>query len=76
MKHFKIGLGSNITTYSNYKQDLTDSYKVSDDRVVVDGNLITSQCPGTAFDFSLSIVKELCGQEKSNEIAQMLRINC
>lgn len=76
MKHFKIGLDSNITTYSKYKQDLLDGYKVSDERVVVDGNLITSQCPGTAFEFGLTIVKELCGQEKSKEIAQMLNIKC
>ncbi|CAF0978738.1 unnamed protein product [Brachionus calyciflorus] len=75
MCHYKVGLGSKITTYPKYKQDLEKSYKLLDDRVVVDGNLITSQGPGTAFDFALTIVRELCGQEKSKEVAEKLRVN-
>lgn len=41
------------------------------DRVVVDGNIITSQGPGTAIEFTLSIVEFLMGKKK----ADVLRAN-
>lgn len=37
-------------------------------RVIVDGNVITSQAPGTAMEFSLKIVETLLGAEKANEL--------
>jgi putative intracellular protease/amidase len=37
--------------------------------VVVDGNLTTSRGPGTAFEFALSLVKQLYGEEKMQEVA-------
>jgi protein deglycase len=42
---------------------------VSDDNVVVSGNLITSQGPATAIAFSLQLGEILYGIEKRNEIA-------
>lgn len=39
------------------------------ERVIIDDNLITSRGAGTALDFSLALVSELCGQEKAEEIA-------
>ncbi len=38
-------------------------------RVVVDGNLITSRGPGTAFEFALTLVEKLYGREKADEVA-------
>ncbi len=38
------------------------------ERVVVDGNIITSQGPGTAIEFALKIVEVLGGKEKSEKI--------
>lgn len=35
------------------------------EKVVVDGNIITSQGPGTAMDFALQIVEFLLGKEKA-----------
>lgn len=40
-----------------------------DDRVVVDGNCITSQGPGTAIEFSLKLVEILFNIEKEKEVA-------
>jgi 4-methyl-5(b-hydroxyethyl)-thiazole monophosphate biosynthesis len=37
-------------------------------RVVVDGNLVTSQGPGTAMEFALTLVAELLGEAKAEEI--------
>jgi 4-methyl-5(b-hydroxyethyl)-thiazole monophosphate biosynthesis len=40
-----------------------------DDRVVVDGNCLTSRGPGTAVEFALSLVEALYGQAKRNAVA-------
>ena len=41
---------------------------VSNDRVVVDGPVITSQAAGTAMEFAFKLVELLCGPEKVAEI--------
>lgn len=38
-------------------------YNYSDERVVVDGNLVTSRSPGTTFLFALTLVSKLVGDE-------------
>jgi protein deglycase len=43
-----------------------DSY--IDDRVVVDGKLITSQSPGTAMEFALKLVEILFGVERMEKV--------
>jgi len=43
-----------------------------DERVVVDGQLVTSQGPGTALEFAVTLVDLLCGAEKRDEIASQL----
>ncbi|MBD3345213.1 MAG: DJ-1 family protein [Chitinivibrionales bacterium] len=39
-------------------------------RVVIDGNIITGQGPGTALEFSLALVQLLYGEKKANDIAK------
>lgn len=41
-----------------------------DEKVVGDGLLITSRGAGTALDFALAVVSQLCGEEKAREIAK------
>jgi 4-methyl-5(b-hydroxyethyl)-thiazole monophosphate biosynthesis len=43
-----------------------------DDRVVEDGNIITSQGPGTSFDFALAIVRRLAGAATADAVAKGL----
>ena len=39
------------------------------ERVVVEGNCVTSRGPGTAFEFSLELIEKLLGAEKRAEVA-------
>ncbi len=43
-------------------------------RLVVDGNCITSQGPGTALEFSLKLVELLFGRQKSDELSQAMLV--
>jgi 4-methyl-5(b-hydroxyethyl)-thiazole monophosphate biosynthesis len=42
--------------------------KVSNERVVVDGSVVTSQAAGTAMEFAFKLVELLCGPEKVAEV--------
>jgi 4-methyl-5(b-hydroxyethyl)-thiazole monophosphate biosynthesis len=57
------------TIYPGLEKEL--SYP-RDSRVVVDGNIITSQAPGTAMEFALKIVEKLLGIEKAQKLREEL----
>ena len=44
--------------------------EVVDERVVVDGPVVTSQSAGTAMEFAFKLVELLCGKEKAVEVNQ------
>jgi 4-methyl-5(b-hydroxyethyl)-thiazole monophosphate biosynthesis len=52
-----------------YHQQLEAREVDTESRVVVDGNCITSQGPGTALDFALELVEQLFGVVKREEVA-------
>ncbi|XP_055526271.1 protein dj-1beta [Wyeomyia smithii] len=71
-----IALGKSLTSYPSFKFQLSEKYKYIDDRtVVVDGNLITSRGPGTAFDFALKIGEMLVGLDKVKQVASGMLYN-
>jgi 4-methyl-5(b-hydroxyethyl)-thiazole monophosphate biosynthesis len=41
-------------------------------RVVIDGNIVTSQGPGTAMDFALALVRKLCGDSQAKKLKSEL----
>ena len=45
---------------------------LADQRVVLDGTLLTSRGAGTALDFGLAMVEQLCGQESAERINQSI----
>jgi 4-methyl-5(b-hydroxyethyl)-thiazole monophosphate biosynthesis len=57
---YSIGLldKNNFTSHPSVKDQL-DGVRYSESRVVVDGNIITSQSPGTAMEFSMKLVEIL-----------------
>jgi 4-methyl-5(b-hydroxyethyl)-thiazole monophosphate biosynthesis len=65
--------GANVTCYPSYcNQLLGGIYR--DLPVVVDGNLTTSQGPGTAIPFGLTIVARLAGQPVADKIAKAMLV--
>ena len=59
--------GKNVTSYPGVRGELKGEI-VSDERVVVDGLVITSQSPGTAMEFSFKLVETLFGAQKAKEV--------
>ena len=46
-----------------------------DEKVVSDGNIITSMGPGTAMDFGLALVERLCGTAAAQKLREDLIFN-
>ncbi len=46
---------------------------IEDSKVVVNGNMITSQAMGTSVDFGLALVGFLCGEEAKEELRKNIR---
>ena len=47
----------------------------SKERVVVDGNIITSMGPGTAMDFGIALVEIICGKTAAENLREDLIFN-
>ena len=63
-----------MTSYPTLKDKFVSSFDYQDERVVQDGNLITSQGPGTAFEFALKIIEYLEGSHKMKEVQDKLLV--
>ena len=61
------------TCYPAMAEKLTNK-QAAGQRIVVDGNCITSQGPGTALEFSLKLVELLFGNEKSRQLAEAMLV--
>ena len=55
------------TSHPSVKQSLSGNL-YSEERVVVDGNIVTSQGPGTAMEFSLKLVEILFGKNRAKTV--------
>jgi len=64
-------MGRTVTCHPGVADELKDAKRL-DARVVEDGNLITSQGPGTSFAFALAIVRRLAGEAVANQVADGL----
>ncbi len=59
--------GRCITSHPGVRGELK-GVKISEERVVIDGNIVTSQGPGTAIEFAFSLVSMLFGEKKVEEV--------
>ncbi|EYU26334.1 hypothetical protein ABFS82_08G190500 [Erythranthe guttata] len=63
--------GKKATAFPAMCSKLSDQSE-AENRVVVDGNLITSRGPGTTMEFSLVIIEKFLGREKALELAKTM----
>ena len=67
-----IGKGKRVTSYPAFKGQLEGYYTYSEDYVVVDGQLVTSRGPGTAFEFALKLVEILVDVDTAENVCKGL----
>ncbi|PIA55723.1 hypothetical protein AQUCO_00700201v1 [Aquilegia coerulea] len=67
--------GKKATAFPAMCDKLSDQSE-AENRVVLDGNLITSRGPGTSMEFSLAIVEKFFGREKASELAKTMVFTC
>lgn len=63
--------GRKVTCHPGAAARLTAAPRLSD-RVVVDGSLVTSQGPGTSFEFALAMVRLVDGAAKADAMAKAM----
>jgi putative intracellular protease/amidase len=68
--------GRRATVSPSGKAQVEACAHFSEDRVVVDGNLITSRSPGTALEFALKLVEVLAGKEKMSAVKEQTMAIC
>jgi len=68
--------GRTATVSPSGKAQVTACADFREDRVVVDGNLITSRAPGTALEFALKLVEVLAGKEKMEQVKAQTMAFC
>ena len=61
--------GKKATVYPGMENTLTGA-QPSEERVVVDGKIITSRGPGTALEFAIRLVEILVGKSQAEEVKQ------
>lgn len=59
--------GRAVTSHPSVRDQLK-AREISDERVAVDGTIITSQGPGTAMEFAFALVEALFGKTKAVEV--------
>jgi 4-methyl-5(b-hydroxyethyl)-thiazole monophosphate biosynthesis len=64
----KVLKGKRATCYPGFEKHFGPDVKRSEERVVVDGTLVTSRGPGTALEFALTLVEQLVSKEKASEL--------
>ena len=63
-------LGNDYTCYPGAKDEINQPGYREDLKVVIDGNVMTSQGPGTAVCFGLAIVERLVGKESMQAVKE------
>lgn len=66
--------GREATCFPGY-EDALQGATLSEKYVVTDGNFVTARGAGVSVDFGLELVKQLKGEEKSNEIRKTIQYN-
>jgi protein deglycase len=73
LAHHGLLAGKKATAYPAFQKELPDKSTVNQ-VVVIDGNCITGQSPGTAIEFSLRVLEVLSGTDIAQKIRHDLQI--
>jgi len=66
--------GRRATSYPGSLDGInTEDLQYQQDAVVIDGTIITSRGPGTAMDFALTLIEQLLGKQKRDEVETPLQ---
>lgn len=68
LQHHGLLAGRRATAHPAFASRLDNQEAVAE-RVVVDGNCVTSRGPGTAIEFALTLVALLFGSQRAHEVA-------
>lgn len=61
--------GKNATSYPGFNTQMS-SCNYRNDRIIIDGNIITGKGPGVAMEFSLAVVEYLMGENRASELRE------
>ncbi|XP_039752061.1 protein dj-1beta-like isoform X2 [Pararge aegeria] len=71
-----VAKGKRVTSYPTTKDKISSDYTyVEGERVVVDGNIVTSRGPGTAYWFGLKLIEMLTGKETADQVEKGMIIS-
>ncbi|MCX7934852.1 MAG: DJ-1/PfpI family protein, partial [Planctomycetota bacterium] len=65
---FGVLQGKRATCYPGCESRFPPGVQRAPERVVVDGNIVTSQAPGTALEFALALAEILAGKAKADAL--------
>ncbi|KAJ4317020.1 hypothetical protein N0V94_005162 [Neodidymelliopsis sp. IMI 364377] len=66
----EAGRKAKVTSHPSVRDEIkAKGWEYSEERIVVDGKVVTSRGPGTALLFALTLVELLAGKEKRDEVA-------
>ena len=66
--------GKRATCYPSFESHFDESTQAVASRVVVDGNIITSQGPGTALELALELATQLSGKATADELRSAMLV--
>ena len=70
-----LGDGRKLTSHPSVRARVASDAHYEEASVVEDGPFITSRGPGTAFEFSLAIIRRLSGPEVADQVFKPLMLN-
>jgi len=73
LQHHNLLGNQRATCHPSFVNRL-ENQAAAEERVVVDGNCITSRAPGTAIEFALKLIELLFDPEKAQKIAQPMLV--
>jgi 4-methyl-5(b-hydroxyethyl)-thiazole monophosphate biosynthesis len=73
LSRFGLLKGKKATSYPGFGEQL-EGAAYQEDRVVRDGEVLTSRGPGTAMEFALAIVEELAGEAQARQLREQMLV--